>query len=140
MLILPDKFPCTLKISKVVKCVDVRGNVSKNWPMKISFSIYVYLISPHLADFQNIRCEIVLRFIATGWLEQGIVMLNIFNSCGMRSSKLDDFSFYQERQRAIQGNHTVLFLRISHPILPPLYQHTPQILSTTTLVLEHKLS
>lgn len=35
-------------------------------------------------------------------LEQGIEMLNIFKSCEMRSSILDDFSFYEERQRAIQ--------------------------------------
>ncbi|KAJ0233756.1 ECT9 [Hirschfeldia incana] len=35
-------------------------------------------------------------------LEQGIEMINIFNSCEMRSSVLDDFSFYEERQRAIQ--------------------------------------
>ncbi|EOA40033.1 hypothetical protein CARUB_v10008725mg [Capsella rubella] len=35
-------------------------------------------------------------------LEQGIEMLNIFKSCAMRSSILDDFSFYEERQRAIQ--------------------------------------
>ncbi|XP_018449236.1 uncharacterized protein LOC108820723 isoform X2 [Raphanus sativus] len=35
-------------------------------------------------------------------LEQGREMLNIFDSCEMRSSILDDFSFYEERQRAIQ--------------------------------------
>ncbi|XP_024008644.1 uncharacterized protein LOC18992273 isoform X2 [Eutrema salsugineum] len=35
-------------------------------------------------------------------VEQGIEMLNIFKSCEMRSSILDDFSFYEERQRAIQ--------------------------------------
>lgn len=29
-------------------------------------------------------------------------MLNIFKGCEMRSSILDDFSFYEERQRAIQ--------------------------------------
>lgn len=35
-------------------------------------------------------------------LEQGIEMLDIFNSCEIRSSILDDFSFYEGRQRAIQ--------------------------------------
>ncbi|KAF8055031.1 hypothetical protein N665_1305s0018 [Sinapis alba] len=35
-------------------------------------------------------------------LEQGIEMLNIFNSCEMKSSMLYDFSFYEERQRATQ--------------------------------------
>ncbi|XP_010478147.1 PREDICTED: uncharacterized protein LOC104757129 [Camelina sativa] len=35
-------------------------------------------------------------------VEQGIEMLNIFKSCEMHSSILDDFSFYEERQRAIQ--------------------------------------
>lgn len=35
-------------------------------------------------------------------LEQGIEMLDIFISCEMRSSILDDFNFYEERQRAIQ--------------------------------------
>ncbi|KAG2290802.1 hypothetical protein Bca52824_037471 [Brassica carinata] len=32
-------------------------------------------------------------------VEQGIEMINIFNSCEMKSSILDDFSFYEERQR-----------------------------------------
>ncbi|CAL9216494.1 unnamed protein product [Arabidopsis halleri] len=35
-------------------------------------------------------------------LKQGIEMLDIFISCEMRSSILDDFNFYEERQRAIQ--------------------------------------
>ncbi|KAL1217216.1 YTH domain-containing protein ECT3 [Cardamine amara subsp. amara] len=35
-------------------------------------------------------------------LEQGIEMLKIFKNIEMRSSILDDFSFYEERQRAIQ--------------------------------------
>ncbi|KAL0698773.1 hypothetical protein Bca4012_054895 [Brassica carinata] len=45
-------------------------------------------------------------------VEQGMEMLNIFNSCEMRSSILDDFSFYEERQRGIQDRkarqHAVL--------------------------------
>ncbi|KAG7655696.1 unnamed protein product [Arabidopsis thaliana] len=35
-------------------------------------------------------------------LEKGIEMLDIFISCEMRSSILDDFNFYEERQIAIQ--------------------------------------
>ncbi|GLT86696.1 hypothetical protein SLE2022_048180 [Rubroshorea leprosula] len=35
-------------------------------------------------------------------LEQGIEMLNIFKNYGSHSSILDDFSFYEERQKAIQ--------------------------------------
>uniref|UniRef100_A0A1J3HVN1 YTH domain-containing family protein n=1 Tax=Noccaea caerulescens TaxID=107243 RepID=A0A1J3HVN1_NOCCA len=55
-------------------------------------------------------------------LEQGIEMLNIFKSCEMRSSILDDFSFYEERQRAIQDRkarqRAVLDLALSATSVP----------------------
>lgn len=41
---------------------------------------------------------IVFFYLQVG-VEQGIEMINIFNSCEMKSSILDDFSFYEERQR-----------------------------------------
>ncbi|KAF3549963.1 hypothetical protein DY000_02008771 [Brassica cretica] len=41
----------------------------------------------------------VAEMVGPVGVEQGIEMINIFNSCEMKSSILDDFSFYEERQR-----------------------------------------
>ncbi|KFK44672.1 hypothetical protein AALP_AA1G288700 [Arabis alpina] len=64
-------------------------------------------------------------------LEQGIEMLNIFKGCEMRSSILDDFTFYEERQRAIQDRkarqrallETLSISATSLPTHPPSHLH-----------------
>ncbi|CAH8349836.1 unnamed protein product [Eruca vesicaria subsp. sativa] len=87
-------------------------------------------------------------------LEQGIEMLNIFNSCEMKSSMLDDFSFYEERQRATQDRkareRAVLEnLRVSSLTSVPTY-HTSSLHEdyvremsksfAEALALQHKLN
>jgi hypothetical protein len=54
-------------------------------------------------NIEMLRYEIVFvcLYLQVG-LEKGIEMLDIFISCEMRSSILDDFNFYEERQIAIQ--------------------------------------
>ncbi|CAA7018726.1 unnamed protein product [Microthlaspi erraticum] len=87
-------------------------------------------------------------------LEQGVEMLEIFKSCEMRSSILDDFSFYEERQRAIQDRkarqRAVLDLALSgtsvprrhHPASSSLHDDFVREMSKSfaeALALQHKL-
>ncbi|CAN8291121.1 unnamed protein product [Cochlearia groenlandica] len=54
-------------------------------------------------------------------VKQGIEMLNIFKSSEMRSSILDDFRLYEERQRAIQdrkARHLALLETLTTPSVP----------------------